>query len=343
VTGASEPLVSAATAATDATVTVAQGAVEVVAPVTEPVVGATVVVLETLSQTAGDVAATFEPTTNVISAAGMDVAAAAGAAAVDVTQPLVESVEPVAAALEEAGTKVLPAVTEIVDAVAGIGSDAVTTPAEQALDAAAAVGTAAGDIATDSLEPLAAASSALAGVGEDVLGAAQDVGTALASGPAFGFGVDDVALPGLIAGSLAVASWGVFTVRSGVATNARLAFPNVRLIPCVAALAVEQTVGAIVAPAAALVGGGGSVGEGLPARAGHHAPTGATAVREGFVRVKEAAAAGGSGVRSALNEVDERTLMMRIGMLLGLAYVAFLTVWFWATRLRWNGNGRAGA
>jgi hypothetical protein len=207
------------------------------------------------------------------------------------------------------------------------------------------VGTAAGDIATDSLEPLAAASSALVEAGEDVLGAAQDVGTALASGPAFGFGVDDVALPGLIAGSLAVASWGVFTVRSGLATNARLAFPNVRLIPCVAALAVEQTVGAIVAPAAALVGGGGggSVGEDLPGRAGHHAPTGATAVREGFVRVKEAAAAGGSGVRSALNEVDERALMMRIGMLLGLAYVAFLTVWFWATRLRWNGNGRAGA
>jgi hypothetical protein len=296
---------------------------------------------------------------DVISAAGMDVAAAAGAAAVDVAQPLVETVGPVAEALAEAGASVLPAVAEIgddvaaasgavgqeaIEALTAIGSEAVIAPAEHALDAAAAVGMAAGDIATESLEPLTAASSALADAGEDLLGAAEDVGTALASGPALGFGVDDVVLPGLIAGSLAVASWGVFTIRSGAVANARMAFPNVRLIPCVAALAVEQTVGAIVAPAAALVGGGaGSVGDGVTAPAGRRAPAGATAVREGFVRIKEVAEAGGTGLRNALNERDEQALMMRIGMLLGLVYVAFLTVWFWATRLRWNGNGRARA
>jgi hypothetical protein len=33
--------------------------------------------------------------------------------------------------------------------------------------------------------------------------------------------------------------------------------------------------------------------------------------------------------------MDSR-LVMQIGMLLGVVYLAFLTVWFWATRLRWN-------
>ena len=31
-------------------------------------------------------------------------------------------------------------------------------------------------------------------------------------------------------------------------------------------------------------------------------------------------------------------LLVQIGMLLGFVYVAFLTVWFWATRLRWPRN-----
>jgi hypothetical protein len=31
-------------------------------------------------------------------------------------------------------------------------------------------------------------------------------------------------------------------------------------------------------------------------------------------------------------------LIMQIGKLLGLVYAAFLAIWFWATRLRWNGR-----
>ena len=27
---------------------------------------------------------------------------------------------------------------------------------------------------------------------------------------------------------------------------------------------------------------------------------------------------------------------MQVGMVLGTVYLAFLTVWFWATRLRWS-------
>jgi len=29
-------------------------------------------------------------------------------------------------------------------------------------------------------------------------------------------------------------------------------------------------------------------------------------------------------------------LLAQLGIVLGMVYLAFLTVWFWATRLRWN-------
>jgi hypothetical protein len=35
---------------------------------------------------------------------------------------------------------------------------------------------------------------------------------------------------------------------------------------------------------------------------------------------------------------NDRAIMMQVGKLLLLAYGAFLAVWFWATRLRWNGR-----
>ena len=35
------------------------------------------------------------------------------------------------------------------------------------------------------------------------------------------------------------------------------------------------------------------------------------------------------------NESDG-DLLLKLGVVLGTVYVAFLTVWFWATRLRWN-------
>jgi hypothetical protein len=50
-------------------------------------------------------------------------------------------------------------------------------------------------------------------------------------------------------------------------------------------------------------------------------------IRDGFLR-------GVSG--SEDDGASDTRLLMQIGMLLGSAYLAFLTVWFWATRLRWN-------
>jgi hypothetical protein len=38
----------------------------------------------------------------------------------------------------------------------------------------------------------------------------------------------------------------------------------------------------------------------------------------------------------AQDDESDRRLLVQIGVVLGTVYLAFLTVWFWATRLRWN-------
>ena len=52
-------------------------------------------------------------------------------------------------------------------------------------------------------------------------------------------------------------------------------------------------------------------------------------IRDGFLR-----GAGRAEVDD--DEARDTRLMIQLGMLLGTVYLAFLTVWFWATRLRWN-------
>ena len=76
------------------------------------------------------------------------------------------------------------------------------------------------------------------------------------------------------------------------------------------------------------------------------AVTGATPVRVAVPRPRFGAIAGRifdtlvgppkAAVARSLG--NDGGLMMRIGKLLALLYAAFLTVWFWATRLRWNGK-----
>ena len=58
-------------------------------------------------------------------------------------------------------------------------------------------------------------------------------------------------------------------------------------------------------------------------------------IRDGFDLIRRG--------RVDYEQGDTSRLLMQVGMVLGTVYVAFLTVWFWATRLRWNGGWRAGA
>ncbi len=52
-------------------------------------------------------------------------------------------------------------------------------------------------------------------------------------------------------------------------------------------------------------------------------------VRDGFLR-------GAGFLDKPDDEASDTRLLMQIGMVLGTVYLAFLTIWFWATRLRWS-------
>ena len=112
------------------------------------------------------------------------------------------------------------------------------------------------------------------------------------------------------------------------AANARLAFTNMRLIPCMA----EETARRYAATAAETlsnVAGGGSAGrsEG-DGRAVSRSRGSVTAIRDGFARAT-------GGIAEPVENGDGR-LMVQVGVALGAVYLSFLTLWFWATRLRWR-------
>ena len=122
----------------------------------------------------------------------------------------------------------------------------------------------------------------------------------------------------------------------------QLMFTNVRLLPCMIRESVQHHIAPLVsalpssgaaAPAAALsppqgaVKGGSGSNAGVPD--GHRGLSGlAQSFRDGF----EDAVGGGN--REIGDDLGDSRLMIQIGMALGFLYAAFLSVWFWATRLR---------
>ena len=132
-----------------------------------------------------------------------------------------------------------------------------------------------------------------------------------------------------------------------------VAFTNVRLLPCLVKASLERHIDALnlilarsggaAAPGVATAAGpgdpagsaGAAVG-GLPDRPRAHTtavvvdliPKLMDPVREGFDRVVRDAA------DEASDGLTDSRLMTQIGMLFGFVYLGFLTVWFWATRVR---------
>jgi hypothetical protein len=101
-------------------------------------------------------------------------------------------------------------------------------------------------------------------------------------------------------------------------------FQNVRLVPCYVGATVQQSTATASSVANRLSGSGRTVKSG----------TGGSAIgsiRDGFQRAVRPPSSRIDGDGS----VDSR-LLAQIGIVLGTVYLAFLTLWFWATRLRWN-------
>ena len=158
---------------------------------------------------------------------------------------------------------------------------------------------------------------------------------------AIGDGLDDLLIQGMTgmtgalpyAAALGVASLTAVSIARGVCSpGAAVVFTNVRLVPCLVSAAVERT--AMVG--SQVVSGYGSPGASAGgARAGKRASLPAVVgaivdpIRDGF----EDAVARRPRAEDAEGLRDAR-LLMQIGIVLGTIYLAFLTVWFWATRVR---------
>jgi hypothetical protein len=116
----------------------------------------------------------------------------------------------------------------------------------------------------------------------------------------------------------------------------RLAFVNARLIPCLVKASVERQLDTI-ATALSRAGGArpiaGSTGSAGDAGAASRVQRLLDEVSDGFHDVVD-------GMPDVVPHGDEGSglkdarLMRQIGIVLGLVYVGFLSIWFWATRRR---------
>ena len=150
------------------------------------------------------------------------------------------------------------------------------------------------------------------------------------------------------AAALALASEAIVGARLlGSHADPRMAFTNVRLVPCLVKASVGQHVAAFTGnrvPAAAMGGAGGATGSaaaGLDESQATSREESRHGVRGVIESLTEPVRQGfDQATREAAGEVtdgfSDTRLTVQIGMALGVVYVAFLSVWFWATRVRWN-------
>ena len=145
--------------------------------------------------------------------------------------------------------------------------------------------------------------------------------------------LDDLLVGGMasylpVAAAVGVATLTAASIARGVCSpGAAVMFTQVRLVPCVVGSAIERSV-----MAGTEVVSRRGPGKGSATRRSAPAIVGSIAdpIRDGFERVAR---------RPVSEDVDglrDARLLMQIGIVLGTIYMAFLTVWFWATRVRWN-------
>jgi hypothetical protein len=108
--------------------------------------------------------------------------------------------------------------------------------------------------------------------------------------------------------------------------NAQLVFTNIRVLPCL----IDETVRRYATTATAVVNGStGAAGGGTVTEAKRIVGGSFGEFRDGFTRVARS-------LPEELNESRDGRILAQVGAALGFVYLGFLTVWFWATRLRWN-------
>jgi hypothetical protein len=122
-----------------------------------------------------------------------------------------------------------------------------------------------------------------------------------------------------------------------------MAFTNVRLLPCLLKdaagrqlTAITEGLAPVAAPAYAALSDGAAAGspivrDAAAVKAEHTVglvPRIVTELTEGFGRATREATG------EAARGLSDSRLVVQVGMLLGVVYLAFLSLWFWATRAR---------
>jgi uncharacterized protein YoxC len=284
----------------------------------------------------------------------------------DAVQPVADAVQPVAGATEGAvGTATQTAGSLTDAATVGATVEKTAAQATAALDGASEpVHGALAQVTAESEALSEKVAATLAGTGGPggVLGGPGDtfggpdgipglvgenvttLGTGIAdvgepaSGNGGAFDAIPFDVPGLIAGAdqalilsaaIATVAGVALAVRPSAVMGAQFYLANLRQIPACRGVReiVNRQVSAAVAGTARL-----GVASGCAVRGSTGAVKGITEdiardIREGFRR----------GVTGGEDDgASDTRLLMLIAMLLGAVYLAFVTVWFWATRLRWN-------
>jgi hypothetical protein len=133
-------------------------------------------------------------------------------------------------------------------------------------------------------------------------------------------------------GATGLIAAGALTIARGASSvGSSVMFTNVRLLPCFIGSTIQQSGATAISSGTRL---GARVTDLAPSRL--LPPTGSIvgSFRDGLDR-----ALGDGPLVDGYEDGRER-LMAQIGVVLGTIYLAFLTVWFWATRVRWNGGWR---
>ena len=127
----------------------------------------------------------------------------------------------------------------------------------------------------------------------------------------------------------------------GSGADARMAFTNVRLLPCLVHESTGRQLTALthaLAPAAAPAAAALDSGAGTAGTPDRLAVKGAQELGGLRSIVGELSEGVSRATREAAGEAAEglsdNRLVVQFGMLLGVVYLAFLSAWFWATRAR---------
>jgi hypothetical protein len=132
-----------------------------------------------------------------------------------------------------------------------------------------------------------------------------------------------------VAGVVGAASLGAVVIARGACSpSAPVMFTNVRLLPCIASSTIERTAVATIDAVSKLGSSGGASIRSAPRVAGAIIDP----FRDGFDRAVRGSVLADEDTES----LRDGRLLAQIGIVLGTIYAAFLTVWFWATRVRWS-------